>query len=346
MVVCNNMIKSNLYEVSVIRPLLIFCIVVGHSFAPFSGSWKSFGVDISMYEWINPFFISFQLGCFVLISGYLYKHVSIKPISWGDFVWKKIKRLIIPCVFFGLIYYLLVGEQNPNLSELIYQILQGYGHLWFLPMLFWCFIFAFFIDRFLCFYFSKRTIFIFLVVVTLIPFPIPFGIGNALHYVVYFYLGMVLYDKKNTVIEWNKNYINLLFLFYLLSTVFLKIMCRDYLFSHIDMYGIYSKIAVIVTANAIQMLIILSGSLSLYATVMRVINRKHNNNIVFMCSKLSYGIYIFHQIVLMYLYYNTPLSRCISVCLIPWIGLILSLTVSSICAYYLLKTKIGIFLIG
>lgn len=54
-----------------------------------------------------------------------------------EVVLNKANRLLLPCVFFGIIYYLMFRNCSQN-SPL--QILTGIGHLWYLPCLFWLFI--------------------------------------------------------------------------------------------------------------------------------------------------------------------------------------------------------------
>lgn len=72
-------IKKTLLEVAIMRPILILCIVIGHSFAIYNGAWPSpFDVNIhSIYRYINPLFISFQLAGFVFISGYVDEYLNI-----------------------------------------------------------------------------------------------------------------------------------------------------------------------------------------------------------------------------------------------------------------------------
>lgn len=337
--------KVCLPEISIIRLILILCIVIGHSFAPFSGgSWHSICEgEIAIYMWINPFFISFQLGAFVLISGYLYKHTSLSSVGWRSFVWKKFERLMIPGILFSLIYLYLFADKPIGIGKFIVNILSGAGHLWFLPMLFWCFIFTFFIGKLNC---SKRSVIIFLCILALLPLPVPLGIGNAFHYLIYFYLGIVLYDRRSDILVLKKSCIIILWIIYLL-TIFIEIIGRNYLMSFIDFYGVYSKAAVLATINTIQLLVTVSGSLALYSTILKVIHGINvTNNFILFCGKSFYGIYIFHQFILVYLYYHTSLSSHISIYLMPWLGLVVSLAMSLICTYGMLKTKIGRFLIG
>ena len=68
-------------EVAIMRPILILCIVIGHSFAIFSGAWPNPFEDKTVlgspiYSSVNPLFISFQLAGFVFISGYVNSYIN------------------------------------------------------------------------------------------------------------------------------------------------------------------------------------------------------------------------------------------------------------------------------
>ena len=98
-------------DILIYRPLLIICIIIGHCFGIYNGSFfNSIGaVGYNWYKYMNPLFISFQLYAFVFISGYLYANHARKNamIPFWSFVWKRFKRLYIPSLFFGILYVLL-----------------------------------------------------------------------------------------------------------------------------------------------------------------------------------------------------------------------------------------------
>lgn len=140
-------INKQYLPISIWRPILILSIVVGHSFAIYSGAWQydfERGVDyIAAYSWQNSFFISFQLEAFFFISGYLfwmgrYVEKTLTPGTYYQFIKKKFARLYIPSIVFSLLYlYFFTSPIEP--SDLLGALLLGKGHLWFLPTIFWCF---------------------------------------------------------------------------------------------------------------------------------------------------------------------------------------------------------------
>lgn len=140
-------IDKQFLPISIWRPLLILSIVIGHSFAIYSGAWQydfESGVDyIEAYGWLNPFFISFQLEAFFFISGYLfwmgrYAERELTLRSYYQFIKKKFARLYVPSIVFSLLYlYFFTSPIEP--SDLLGALLLGKGHIWFLPTIFWCF---------------------------------------------------------------------------------------------------------------------------------------------------------------------------------------------------------------
>lgn len=143
----NKAIKKQYLPIAVWRPLLILSIVIGHSFAIYSGSWSfqfGRGVDfIPAYDWVNPAFISFHLQAFFFISGYLFwmkgfVDETLSPVSYYKFLRKKFTRLYIPSIVFSLLYlYFFTSPIDER--DLLEALVLGEGHLWFLPTIFWCF---------------------------------------------------------------------------------------------------------------------------------------------------------------------------------------------------------------
>lgn len=252
---------------------------------------------------------------------------------------------MIPSIFFSILYILFFSPEEFTRTQVIVNILSGAGHMWFLPNVFWCFILMRFVSQFNL---DKRIIFTLLCGLSLLPNPIPFGIGNACHYLIYFYLGTILYERKvNSLLNIKRHFIIILWVVFFVSTVVLRIIGRPLLMNYIDIYGIYSKLIVLFTINAIQLLIMFSSSLAIYFTVVHLIkNCDKISNVVVYASRLSFGVYICHQFILKDLYYHTSLSNYVSPYIFPWIGFIISLVSSLFITYYLLKIKIGRLLIS
>ena len=63
-------------------------------------------------------------------------------------------------------------------------------------------------------------------------------------------------------------------------------------------------------------------------------------------SGYCYGVYIFQQFILKFLYYKTDFTIAINPYLVPWIALILTIALSLMLTGMCLKTRFGRFLIG
>lgn len=337
--------KSRLYEISLIRVILIISILIGHSFAPFSGrEWGGVNYEMDTYSWINPFFVSLQLPCFVFISGYL-SALSKNKKSLYNIIKTKFKRLFIPSVFFSLIYYYAFYDHSAPAIDIIMRILQGCGHLWFLPMLFWCFVLIAIIDKIKV---KELYLIIILAILSLLPLSIPFGIGNAFQYLIYFYFGRYVIRHNNVFSNLKSKQIYFLWLIYLFFTICIKILAGDYIISYKDTYGLYSKMLVVGFLNFQTLVIGLSGSLALYSTITKYTRAKlikYNNHIENFAS-VSYGVYIYHQFILIYLYHNVDTFNFIPIYIIPILFFFISLIISTYMTKISLKTKIGTFLIG
>ena len=190
----NIIVRENLDEVSFIRPILILLVVLYHSMAIHTGNWEMpDGVTvIPVYKAIGRLSYSFMLESFVFVSGYVWAFQCKKRGNSETFVLlfhKKALRLLIPTVVFGIIYLLLFERNNFTLLHL----LEGPGHLWFLPMLFECFLISWCI---LSIKLSFRILIPLLFLITIfIPSGIPFRMSYTLYYLPFFLLGFCLYDS-------------------------------------------------------------------------------------------------------------------------------------------------------
>ncbi len=112
-------------------------------------------------------------------------------------------------------------------------------------------------------------------------------------------------------------------------------------------YSFIIKIVYLVFINGIKLILGMCGIGIAFVTTRMILQsgRKLPENIITL-STYCYGVYIFHQFILRYLYYHTAASVNILPYCLPWVAfastLVLSLTITAL----FLKTKIGKFLIG
>ena len=149
----NSLSNKRLADVVVIRNILIVLLVFYHAFAIYSGAWspiKGFP-EIKTYWWLDKLSYAFMLELFVFVSGYVFGYqVRVKgesKLQAKDLFWGKFKRLMIPCMVFSLLYILLFGHITQPIQKTLYGLMNGVGHMWFLPMLFWCFVGTWIIEK-------------------------------------------------------------------------------------------------------------------------------------------------------------------------------------------------------
>lgn len=192
--------KQLLTDVVVIRPILIVLLVFYHAFAIYGGAWEPIDgyPSIRLYWWMDWLSYSFMLETFVFISGYVFGYqVRIKGESMLEakrLIPKKIKRLVIPSILFSLLYIILLGDITQHITITAYEVINGKAHMWFLPMLFWCFVGIWFIEKMQI---QVKHVIFFLFIISVCSYDrLPFRIGNTMYYMLFFYVGYILQRKK------------------------------------------------------------------------------------------------------------------------------------------------------
>ena len=343
-------------DVLIMRPIMVVFVIGIHAFNPYvkdSIMWPSlYSLQIPFYAFLTSFFHVF-LPLFVFIAGYVYscQQELYDKIFLGDILRKKARRLLIPSLFFGLIYYFLVDSNSSNdLLTTGLCILSGYAHLWFLPMLFWCFVLIYFVSRI-----NKVIVLAICVILFLSPFwggGRSLGINEMIHYFIYFYLGYLFGSKRRNLLQRILKYKYLFFCLVLFLSMFLF-----YYYSNKNYLLIKSNLNVVLLK---YLLSVIHHIIHLLACVLAIVTMLIFSNLVAPRIKLKYlsfsflitignmsmGIYIFQQFVLQIMYYHTSFHQYVNPYLLPWIGLIAAFVISAIMTNLLNRTRWGAFLLG
>ena len=344
---------KQLADVNLIRPILIFLLVLMHAFTIYGGGWKQpFGIeDVKAYYWLAKFLSGFRMQGIILIAGYVFAFQVLelkRNYTVKGMIKKKFKRLIIPCLFFSVIYSLCFTPLSDifTIPSLI-SILSGKGHLWFLTMLFWSFVLMVIVHNHVRM--NMWLIFIFLALISLVPIPIKFGIGNCIHYFVYFYGGYLLFQYRNYVFR-NLLKVKYLFVSVILYTIILLLLTllNEYLLSIKDNLNLILKLLGTVVLNFNRLLMAITGILCVYLIANYFIEIKKIvlSKFVLQASIICYGVYVFHQFILEYFYYYTSFPKYLGTYWLPVGGFIVSILFSILFSKLTLKTKFGRFLIG
>ena len=346
-------------DVVAIRLSLIFLLVVYHALCIFTGAWDSpYSIDIKIpvYEWMGMSIHCFQLETMVFISGLLLGYNSMRntdSLSYNSCVVKKARRILLPCLFFGVIYFIMFNNSQVSWYIIIWNIINGCGHLWFLPMIFWCFVLTYLITRYLphLHHFSDKNKYKIILVIAasfsiLNPLVlIPLGLGSAGCFYIYFFIGFCLKSERLKFPSARLTNCSIAMIIFIIS--FLLIMTMRYNNLQ-EVNTIVEKVSIMVLNNICHTANALSAIYLIYSfanrdVVLRFLNGK---SILVTLSGYCYGVYIYQQFILKYLYYNTQLPLLVSANWLPWIATAMTVMLSLLLCHYSLKTRLGRFLIG
>ncbi|MCE5345947.1 MAG: acyltransferase [Bacteroidales bacterium] len=306
--------------------------------------------SVKAYWWVQKITFSFMLEMFVFVSGYLmaYQYIELKKIDkFLPFLYKKIKRLIVPGIFFSILYFIFFYSFQ-YVFHATNQILIGCGHLWFLPMLFWCFIGGYFLIKVKFSEPIKLLSCLCLAVISDALGWLPFQMGNACYYLFFFYFGYYVFINKHQLMQFfskSKRVITGIIIF-LCAFVTLTLLKERIL--NIESASIITKAIKTCLSQVCTLIYATLGVIMMFATVNYFLNKKLSpiSRWVVSLSPICFGVYIYQQFILKYLYYQTSLPILLGSYMLPIAGLTITLMTSIVLAKLSRKTRFGRFLIG
>lgn len=338
--------KIWLNEVLFIRPILLFLLVSYHAFAPYCGAWPMpDGIhSVDSYRWIALFSRAFLLEAFVFISGYIFtfqlmtkhKYGSIKEVAFD-----KMNRLLIPCVFFGVLYYMFFCNNSPLKPT---KILAGIGHLWYLPCLFWLFIMQYYIievkkPKVI----NHRGVFILITVLPLFSIvPFPFQLNKALYYMLFFYGGGLFYQYK-VKIENRTNSQNtmLMWVIFIIMTFTVNTAMEFIQETFCSSNSVIEKCLGLAVNLYLKIALAWIGIMALYQTAVLYCRKFHIGKFVIKIGMCGYGVYVFHQFVLVHFYEQTSLPQMLGSLWLPFVSLFGTTLISVVLTLLIRQTKLG-----
>lgn len=340
--------KQQLYEITILRPIIIGLLVLMHSFTMYGGAWSlPEGIrPVPAYWWIAKISFSFLLETFVFISGYiLCFQMQRKRITFPSLVQKKLKRIYLPSIVFSILYFCCFSTYK-NAIGCVYSILNGCGHLWFLPMLFWCFIGGYALLQLQIPDWIKLLCLLLLAIISGPLSFLPLRIGNACYYLFFFYTGVVVHRQKDNILHFfTRNRVVWTILVYI-AVVVGGLLFNNYLQS-IDNAASLWHLPIVFAKTAVKMLYATVGTVMSYLVVNLIIkSRVEIGEPWTTFNQCCFGVYIYHQFILEYLYYHTALPTSVGSYWLPWVGLAVALPAAFILSYVTRATKAGQFLIG
>ena len=329
------------------RPILIVFLVVYHAFIVYGGGWEQpIGfIDIPLYGSIAGWTYSFMLESFTFISGYVWMFTSL---NGGGNLWslvkKKSKRLLVPMLVFGILYLILFMDYQ-TIGSAVYSVLNGTGHLWYLPMLFWCFVEAWLLKQ------IKIDERIKLIVVAMLAIffselPIPFRIATSFYYLFFFYIPVLLVGRREEIYKKIMRQPMRLLTIAWIAFIAVYLLIKYVVHSPLSTEGLpmVNKFIVLSLNKALQLVYSTLGVSAFYLTAMVLSGTSDltpKETLLVKIGGYCFGVYIFQQFILKGLYYNTSIPEKVGPYWLPWVGVLLALVISLFLTYLIRLTKIG-----
>lgn len=320
--------KKN-YKIEFIRCFAILSVMLGHSIILYDPSWgiytsiNSSNILIGIKRIINIY----QMPIFMMISGFCFTY-SVKKNSFNkDWYIKKVKRLLVPYIFFFFFYVVPIrllckypAWTNTSILKISSNIISGYdvGMLWFLPTLFFITILATLSNR-IKNKMIKSIYYIFLLMISLKSsiFPSIFYISSIAIYLFWFELGNYLHMNIEKIETNRKNAIIL---------ILLLLLCFILLF-FVDYKLIIKFLKILIPIIIFLILYLFCGNKQI-----KIVSKISSN---------SFGLYLFHSPLLYFLFNyfpNIPISIFI------FCGFCILGTISYVLTAIIKRTKLKILI--
>lgn len=347
--------KNRLAEIDVIRAFTAAIVVFFHAYnMMYAPSHFPDTVEIyrEKYYWFNSICLWFHMPLFIFVSGgvygYLY-HIKGKYREAYPFIWNKVKRLLLPYIVFAVVFMITTNAWS-------WKGIWGgnYSHLWFLSMLFWCFVGIAMINRFksLIHRIIPSSIFTALILtLSFVGLLIPksdynlLGIAYFYKWFFWYYLGYFIYTNRDKAYAFIKKS---MILPYVLPLAYGC--CMWYMVTKVSMYSDDNR-TVISEIGFASIVIWLWYMLCLLIETFG--SSWPQCKLIKELSACSFGIYIFHNWIEPYMISRTaqrllPLADWAAnhTVLFPLIFSLLALLISYVMTKVVLMTKPGRALIG
>lgn len=280
--------NKRLTYITDLRILVTLMVVFYHSFEIFVDD--NCGLNfprLSIYQGLDIFIGLVQMPMFVFLSGYLFglQYRKGRYIDFAHLIKKKTQRILAPLLVFGMAYYLLIP--SVILEHVVW--FNSIGHLWFLEMLFECFILQWCVRKVKA---TKQLILAVAMSVVSTKVPLLFGVNTLCIYFVYFNLAF-LFAVKNRAFDslWGGKLMYLVLVLSLASVYVINgiLIGEDATFIHFS-FRIYKMVV----------------SLFLCIFLMRLFSSFTHQQFSLLNSldQTSFGIYLIHPFIMFALLYH------------------------------------------
>lgn len=213
--------------------------------------------------------------------------------------------------------------------------------MWFLPMLFWCFVIVWIIEKVKL---KQNIALLVLLALSVISFiPLPLRLGAALYYAVFFYAGYLIQKNYKTDKELPKVTIAIGiagFIFFFILKGYLSDKFTLQLFGN----NLLDKALRLSLMSVVRLSCASFGIYILYSISKMIVSSSQmstrGGKIMITLSENCFGVYLFQQFVLK-LIYNSHIPQVINPVCLPWISFAIALIISLLLTVCIRNTTIG-----
>lgn len=328
------------YDIAILRLLAITIVVFFHGYGMTYAHHLSEATTTTYhtaYQWFNQFYpINIGMPLFVFISGFLFGGSRIANEKFSTFIKNKASRILLPFFIF-MVFFMLTT--NSFAWNQFYK--WTYWHLWFLPMLFWCFILCYFLNPLIRSKSPYKYLPVLLISFAISWFPrfVPniLGLSGVSVWACWFFIGSWFNKNEHKILRTKQ----LKWLYLIIGTTIYLILSILYPLEY-DNTSIPGTLA---SLSAIM-------ALWSFCNLIPWKNFKFTDFLLSL-SACSFGVYIFHNWIEMHMLSRTaqrllPIEQWAHdhVILFPLIFVLIAYAISIVITKLFLKTKIGRLLIG
>lgn len=280
---------GKLQNIVILRAFAIIAVVLYHCFCPWLHAWN--WIETSwrpVYSYIFEGVMVGRMPLFICVSGYLFSYLYNEKGKYATFMGllqNKTKRLLLPCFLFTIIICLTF-----HCNVLEHFFFYG-GHLWFLKMLYLCFIVSWVLGR----YAKGKWQYLCLILTALMMFAPDikfFAIGQFTKYFVFFYAGFLLCKNREVMKPFFETKNALVFH----AIVYLNL-CIILAYLYLNNRNLASGDIIHQDANVKYLLVLMRGYTIIFAFSLVnyiVSSRKTICRFFDRINDCSYGIYLLH----------------------------------------------------